>query len=84
MRRDERLHESDLFFYTPLTDIAVFIMMQPAFMFKQCDVRFTHDPFWILFIPFFSCLKKQVKIKRIYLLSIFEMRLKAFNEIVPE
>jgi hypothetical protein len=37
-----------------------------------------------LFIPLFGCREKQIKVKRVYLFRIFEMRFKAFDKVVPE
>lgn len=84
MGRNEGLHQRDLLFYTSFTDIAVFIMMQPSFIMQQRDIGFTDDPFGVLFIPFFSRRKKQVKVEWIYLFCILEMRFKTFDEVVPE
>lgn len=50
----KRLHEGDVIFYALLTDEAVFLRVEPAFVVQQHYVAFTDDAFGVLFVPFFS------------------------------
>ena len=84
MCRDERLHERCLFSYRVFADITMFIMMQSSFMFEHCNIGFAYNAFRVLFIPFFSCRKKQLKVERVYIFRIFQVRFETFDEVVPE